>query len=328
VKVAITDLFPPNWHPAAAAAAPPGWTYELAPEQSLETRMAMVRDADVVFCGSATPNDEMLEAAVRLCFVQKLGAGFDNLNVELCKAKGVGVARLAGNNAVAVAEHTLALLLAVFRGVVDNDRWVREGGWGKQRARASNRELRGKTIGIVGLGRIGREVAKRVGAFDTEILYYDVRRAEPEVERALGARFVELEELLAVADVVTLHSPASVDTQQMIDARRIAQMKPGAVLVNCGRGDLVDEAALVDALERGHLGGAGLDCVAQERPGGGDPYKHMSNVVLTPHVAGVSMENFATMMQRAFANAQRYVTGEPLSAEDVVWVPERRELPA
>ena len=120
--------------------------------------------------------------------MQKLGAGFDNINVDLCKAKGIGLARLTGNNAVAVAEHVLLLILAVYRRLLLLDRQVREGGWSKELARAGSRELRGKVVGIVGLGRIGQEIAKRVRAFEAEAIYFDIRRQPGEVEAALGVR--------------------------------------------------------------------------------------------------------------------------------------------
>jgi D-3-phosphoglycerate dehydrogenase / 2-oxoglutarate reductase len=219
---------------------------------------------------------------------------------------------------VAVAEHTLLLMLAVYRRILDCDQRVRSGGWGKDVARAGNRELRGKTVGVVGLGNIGREVTKRVRAFETEVVYFDVARAAPAVEEALGVTYAPLDDLLARADIVTLHLPYFRETRQLIDAARMAQMKPGAVLVNCARGELVDEDALADGLERGHLSGAGLDCVAHEGPGGGRRFWDMRNVVLSPHVAGVSIENFESMMRRAFANAQRFHAGEPLPDSDVI----------
>lgn len=320
MKVAITDLFPESWHPHVEAAVPAGWEYELAPEQSLETRSRMVLDADAVFCGSATPTPEMIAAASRLRFVQKLGAGFDNLDVELCKKKGIAVARLQGNNAVAVAEHAVMLMLAVYRGVLASDRRARTGGWGKDVARGRNREIRGKTVGIVGFGQIGRAVARRIVGFEASVVYHDVRRA-PELETELGAEPVELDDLFRRSDIVTLHVPAFPETRGLVTRERLALMRPGGVLINCGRGDLVDEPALLDALRGGHLFGAGLDCFAKEGPGGSEAFWELENVVLSPHVAGVSNENFETMMSRAFANARRYLAGEGLPETDVVWMP-------
>jgi phosphoglycerate dehydrogenase-like enzyme len=323
VTVSITDVFPDYWHPRIDAELPPGWRYVLASGSDLDERARLVDQATFLFCGSATPTDEMLQSARHLRFVQKLGAGFDNINVELCKELGIGIARLNGNNAVAVAEHTIMLMLAVYRQLLKLDAQVRNGGWGKQLARNGNRELRGKVIGIVGLGRIGREVARRVGSFGAEIVYYDPQPAPSDVEAELGARAESLEGLLAQSDIVTLHVPVFSETRQLIDRGRIASMKRGAVLINCGRGELVEEPALLDALRSGHLSGAGIDCPAEERPGGTEAFWEMENVVLTPHVAGVSEDNFTTMMQRAFANAGSVLEGRELPPDDVIWMPQR-----
>jgi phosphoglycerate dehydrogenase-like enzyme len=323
-KVAITDVFPEYWHPRVAAAAPEGWTYTLADSLDLELRASLVESADVVFCGSATPTDSMLRSAPNLRFVQKLGAGFDNINVDLCRELGIGLARLTGNNAVAVAELTIMLMLAVYRQLLKLDRQVRGGGWGKQVARNGNREIRGKVVGVVGLGRIGRAVARRLHAFEAHLIYYDPQPAPPALVTELGLEYADLDELLVRSDIVTLHLPVLPETRQVIDRRRIDAMKPGAVLINCGRGELVEEAALVDALRRGHLAGAGIDCPAEERGGSTAAFWEFENVVLTPHVAGVSEDNFTTMMERAFANAAAYLAGSPLPPEDVIWVPEAR----
>lgn len=321
VHVALTDVFPVSWHPRVAEAAPTGWTYTLAPDTSLETRGRMVEAAHVVFAGVGTPTTEMLRTAPRLRLLQKLGAGYDNVDLDTCRDRGIAVARLPGNNAVSVAEHTILLMLSVYRHLVELDRWVRDGHWGKELARQKNRELRGKTVGIVGLGQIGSRVAERLAGFEVEILYHDAVRVPVEVEERLNATFVPLDALLGRSDVVTLHCPLTPETRHLIDEARIARMKPGSILVNCARGEIIDEAALADALGSGHLGGAGLDAVVEEGPGGAAAFHHLDNVVLTPHIAGASVDNFATMMDRAFANAQRYLNGDALPESDIVWVP-------
>jgi len=322
VRVALTDVFPAALHSEVAAAAPADWTYELASDGSEETRMRMIRDADFLFCGGAVTTDEMLESATRLRLVQKLGAGFNNINVDLCKEKGIGVARLAGNNAVAVAEHTLMVILAIYRNLRQTDAYVRSGGWSKDKARETHREVRGKVVGIVGFGHVGREVAKRLRPFEVELLYYGPFRVSPEVEASHGVEYVSLDELMQRSDIVTLHAPLFPETQAMINRERIRMMRPGGVLINCARGGLVDEPALIEALQDGHLSGAGLDCFAEERAGGSEAFWGMENVVLSPHIAGASTENFRTMMQRAFGNAQKFLAGEPLPEDDVVWLPE------
>lgn len=324
VQVALTDVFPAELYPVIAAAVPDGWTFEVAADPSEANRMRMICEADFLFCGGAITTDEMLEKAGRLKFVQKTGAGFNNINIELCKKLGIGVARLPGNNAPAVAEHAVMMMLAVYRHVTEIDQLLRHGGWVGEEARASHRELRGKLVGLIGFGHIGRGVARLVRAFGARVVYYDISRAPLELERDLEAEYAPLEDVLIRADIVSLHLPIFPETQNLINAERIALMKPDAVLINCARGALVDEDALVAALRAGHLYGAGLDCMASERPGGSKPYWDLPNVVLSPHLAGSSVENFTTMMQRCFANAQRYLAGDPLPPADVLWMPETR----
>lgn len=324
VKVALTDVFPPNLYPVIEAAVPPGWTFEVATEPSEANRLRMISECDLLFSGGAITTDEMLERAPRLTFVQKTGAGFNNINVELCKRLGIGLANLPGNNAPAVAEHAVLLMLAVYRHLTELDQRLRRGGWAREETRGIHRELRGKVVGILGLGQIGTQVARRVRAFEASVVYHDVRRCSPEVERELGAQFVSLEDLLARADIVSLHMPLFPETRGMIDKARLALMKPDAVLINCGRGALVNEPDLVEALSSGHLYGAGLDCIADERENGSQAFWNLPNVVLSPHIAGSSVENFTTMMDRCFANAQRYLAGEPLPEGDVIWLPQTR----
>lgn len=321
VHVALTDVLPDSWHPKVAEAVPEAWTYELAPDTSLETRQRMVERADIVFAGIGVPTTEMLRDAPRLRFLQKWGAGYDNVDLEMCRARQIGVARLPGNNAVTVAEHTLLLMLAVYRHLVELDRWVRDGNWSKERARQKNRELRRKTVGLIGFGQIGRRVAERLVGFDVDLLYYDAVRAPAELEQQVRATFVKLDDLLARADVVSLHCPLTSETRHLIDRPRIAMMKPGSIIINTARGEIIDEAALAEALRTGHLGGAGLDAVVNERPGGASIFHDVDNVVLTPHIAGESIDNFSAKMERAFANAQLYVQGKPLPESDIVWVP-------
>jgi phosphoglycerate dehydrogenase-like enzyme len=198
---------------------------------------------------------------------------------------------------------------------------VRQGEWSKQLARSSNRELRGKTVGLIGFGRIGREVARRLTGFEVSVVYHDPVAARPEDEQRLGVAPVALDELIGQSDIVCLHLPLTTESRHLLSADRIAAMKPGAILVNCSRGELVDEDALVKALESGHLGGAGLDCVTNERPGGFGPLANFENVTLTCHIAGVSEENFVSMMARAFSNAVAFSEGRPLPADDVVLTP-------
>lgn len=321
VKVAVTDVYSATLQQRILDLAPPHWIVAQAFDPSEPTRLELFRDADVVLAGAAWSTDEMIRAATRLRLLQKLGAGYNNLNLDLCKAKAIAVATLPGNNAVAVAEHALMLMLAVYRHLADADRRLRAGDWYKEEARAVNRELRGKCVGIVGMGHIGRELARRLRAFDVTIVYYDARRLDHDAEDGLGVRYAPLDDLVTISDIVSIHVPLLAETTKLINRSRIRMMKSDAVLINCARGEVVDEPALVEALGEGHLYGAGLDCFEHESAGGTKAFWPMRNVVLTPHIAGADLDNFDTMISRAFSNAQAYLAGMPLPAEDVVWVP-------
>ena len=322
VAVVFTDVFPEALHPQIAAVAPTGWSYRVATDPSPEGMLRLTREADVIFSGATGTTDEILCAARRLTFVQKLGAGVDSINLELCRQRGIGVANLPGNNAVAAAEHAVMLMLAVYRHLAELDRVVRSGGWVGEERRAVHRELRGKTVGLVGFGNIGRAVAKRVRAFEADVIYHDL---QPGADEATAVR-VTLPELLERSDIVSLHLPLLPETTGIVDRRWLASMKPGSVLINCARGGLVNEADLVDALTSGRLYGAGLDCFAGEYAGGSAGLWSAPNLVLSPHVAGASVENFETMLSRAFGNARSYLAGEPLSHGGAIVDPVPRRL--
>ena len=281
-----------------------------------------MRAADLAFVMATPVPAALLEAAGRLGFIQKLGAGVDRIDLETCRERGIGVARLHAGNAIPVAEHTVMLMLAACGRLPLLDRATRAGGWDKEACRGVNRQLRGKTIGLIGFGASGRAVAGLLAGFGVEILYYDPVRAPPELEAELHATAAPLEELLARADIVSLHLPLLPETRNLLDARRIALIKRGAILVNAARGGLVDEAALAEALRDGRLFGAALDAFAIEPPVG-NPLLTLEQVVATPHCAGATIDNFAAVAARAVANGQRYLAGEALPPDDLVLAPRR-----
>jgi glyoxylate reductase/D-3-phosphoglycerate dehydrogenase len=172
-------------------------------------------------------------------------------------------------------------------------------------------ELEGKTVGIIGLGRIGKKVARRVLAFDARVQYYDIVRLTEDEEDALGVRFALLDELLRTSDVVTVHVPLNDGTRGLMSTREFALMKPGAVFVNTCRGPVVDERALEKALTSGHLGGAGLDVLVDEPPSPSHPLFQLDNVIITPHMAGPTWENWPRAFRNGFDNIQRVAAGRP-----------------
>ena len=320
VTVAVLDTFHPQIKAAVEAAVPADWTLRFVDENSFAARVTLIREADIVFVMAAPMPKEMLAEARRLRLIQKLGAGVDRIDLDFCRAHGIGVARLNAGNAVPVAEHNILLMLATYRQLPQIDRRTRAGTWSKEDARGTHRSLQHKTVGLVGFGAIGREVAKRLRAFEVKALYYDPVRAAADVEQSLGVTYADLDALLREADIVSLHLPLMPQTAGIIDAQRIAAMKPGAVLINCARGGLVDEAALAEALKAGRLFGAGIDAFSQEPPAG-SPLLELNNTVVTSHLAGATLDNFAVVVARGVKNAKAVLRGEPLPASDVAVAP-------
>jgi len=229
----------------------------------------------------------ILDAAKRLQVVGRAGVGVDNIDVPAATARGVYVVNAPLGNIVAAAEHTVALTLALLRRVVDADRSVRANEW--TRSKFVGRELRGKTLGLIGIGRVGGEVARRAAAFGMTVIAHDPFATEASA-RAAGARLVELDELVRSADVISLHVPLTEKTRGLVDAAALAKMKPTAVVVNAARGEVVDLDALAAALERGTIAGAALDVFAEEPLPANAAIRRAPRTVLTPHIAGSTAE--------------------------------------
>ena len=253
---------------------------------------------------------EFFRAAPKLRLVQLLSAGYDRVDIEAARKAGVPVANNGGANAIAVAEHTLLLILAVLKRLVRFHNDVVAGNW-----RVGNPgepgvyELAGKTLGIVGLGNIGKKVARRAAAFDMHVRYYDVIRLTEDQEDALGVSFALFSELLRTSDVVSLHVPLDDSTRNLLGPREFALMKPSAILINTCRGPVVDEDALHRALAGGQIAGAGLDVLVEEPPARTHPLFALPNVTLTPHSAGPTWENWTARFRNGFDNIQGVAAG-------------------
>ena len=251
---------------------------------SREEQKAMIKDAFAVIAGTEPYDAEMLEGCKNLRVLIRFGVGTDNFDIKKLREMGVEVGVIANYNAV--AEFALMLILSSMKNLPQLDRAVREGEW----ARFPMRELSGKTVGIVGFGRIGRRLAELLSGFGVRILAYDpfLNKAEAEKRGVIGTGF---EELLRESDVVSLHLPATPETEHLINDKTIALMKDGAYLVNTARGRLVDEAALLRALESGKLRAAGLDVYEKEPVTSADnPLFALQNTTLTPHTAAITFE--------------------------------------
>jgi glyoxylate reductase/D-3-phosphoglycerate dehydrogenase len=258
-------------------------------------------------------DDEQLAAAKKLKLVQLMNVGYDSFNVEGARKARLPVAINGGANAISVAEHTLTFILALLKRLSLLDQNVRAGVWrGGALGGLKIHEIWSQTIGVFGMGRIGQEVVKRLRPFEPgEIVYYDPFRQPPERERELGVRYVAKDELLRIADVVTIHVPLTPETHHWIDAAALRLMKPTAVLINTSRGGLVDEGALAEALAQGVIAGAGLDVFAQEPPAPDNPLLKLPNALLTPHMAGPTWESYPRRFKNCFENIQRVANGEP-----------------
>ena len=229
---------------------------------------------------------ELLEAAPRLRVIGRAGIGVDNIDLEAATRRGVLVMNTPGGNAISVAEHTIALLLALARQIPQANASVRAGRWEKMALTGT--ELKGKTLGLIGFGKVGVEVARRAAAFEMRLVAHDPFVSEL-VARDCGVTLLPLDELLACADFVSLHLTLSPSTARMIDAETIAKMKPGARLINTARGELLDEAALAEAIRRGHIAGAAFDVFTEEPPRS-SPLVGLEQVIATPHIAGSTAE--------------------------------------
>ncbi len=307
-------LFAPKQDPVvmeiARSLTPPG--FELV-EVDFGTPQFIEAAADAEFYMGLARNmgGEFFRSAPKIKLVQLLSAGYDRVDVEAARKAKVPVSNNGGANAIAVAEHTVLLMLAVLKQLVRFHQDVVAGKW---RPPASSEspvyELSARTVGIIGLGNIGKKVARRAAAFDARVQYYDILRLTEAEEDALGVRFVLLNELLRTSDVVTLHVPLNDSTRGMIGARELAQMKPDAILVNTCRGPVVDENALYEALKGKRLAGAGLDVLVMEPPAKNHPLFTLPNVTLTPHSAGPTWENWTARFRNGFDNIQRVASGE------------------
>jgi len=262
-------------------------------------------------------------AAPKMKLVQLISAGYNTIDLEAARRARVPVANNGGANSVAVAEHAVMLILATLKKLHWQHNNVTAGKWRiGDFAETRLYELEGKTVGIVGLGNIGKKVARRLRGFDCKIVYYDIIRLPEHEEDALGVRYVLLDELLATADVVTLHTPLTSVTQNMISDRQLELMKPTAILVNTCRGPVVDERALHKALITKRIAGAGLDVMVDEPPSKDNPLLNVDSCTITPHTAGPTWENWPKAFRNAFDNILRVHAGRP-----PLWVvPELRDV--
>jgi phosphoglycerate dehydrogenase-like enzyme len=305
-------LVPPTAEVAEIARrmAPSGFELVLVPPAGTELEAAIGPARYVVTYPSVKMPDAFYRAAPGLRLVQLLSAGYDDVDLAAARRARVPVANNGGANAISVAEHTMMLMMAVSRRLIWTHASVAGGRWRGNGPAPRMYEIFDKTLGIVGLGTIGKKVARLARAFGMRVQYYDIVRLPEDAEDALGVRFRLLRELLETSDYVSLHVPLDASTRHMIGAPELALMKAEAILINTCRGPVVDEAALHAALSANRLFGAGLDVFDQEPPPPDNPLFRLDNVVLSAHFAGPTWDNHVARFRNAFDNVQRVERGE------------------
>ena len=291
---------------------PNGFTVETLEDLSYECLLRQCVDADYLLVSGRLPIDEgVLSASRKLKMIQRTGVGTEMLDIEAIKRRGVPVYINAGVNARSVAEHTLTLILCCLKNIPQIDRQVKSGVWMKQQTGLTCNELHGKKVGLVGMGAIGRQVAAYLNAFGAEIIYTDISRLDELQEKNFCLRYApSFEEMLPQVDILSFHCPLTGDNHDMLNAETIKLMKDGAMVVNTARGKLIEPPALYDALKSGKLRSAALDVHYEEPIKEEYCLKKLNNVILTPHIGGLTYEAFYNMMAGAVENILLFEQGE------------------
>ncbi|MFQ5791648.1 MAG: 2-hydroxyacid dehydrogenase [Acidobacteriota bacterium] len=302
-------------NPGVASRTPEGWTSAVIaarPDGSYaEDDLREVEDTDFLVVGLEPVPEALFTRARKLRLVQRLGVGFDNIDLEAAARLGVPVCYMPDFNAATVAEHTLMLILALLRRVFESTLLMKASHWPLSSIVAQGVfDLQGKTVGLIGGGAIGQAVAKLAKPFDVRLCYYDRRRLPPAEERELAASFVTLDHLLQHSDIVSIHLPLTAETERLIGRAELRKMKQTAILINTARGAVVDEEALAEALEEGTIAGAGVDVFAEEPLDPHHPLRRCPNILLTPHSAGQTREAMDRMVAMMLENIHRVANGE------------------
>ncbi len=299
----------PEFAATLGALTAEGLDVSICPESDDERFFQLLREAEVLWHCLRPVDAAVIDAAPRLRLVQKIGVGVNTIDLERARARNVVVCNMPGTNSRAVAEHTLGLMLSVLRQIRRFDSDVRGGdGWSWSAPRQDRLgEIAGRTIGLVGMGGIPQLLAPTLAAMGAQVIY--TARA---AKRELPFEFVALDELIERADIVSLHVPLTDATRHVLNAQRMARMRRGSVLINTARGALVDEAALVVALDSGHIAAAGLDVFGTEPVANDNPLLERDDVVLTPHIAWLTRETLQRSLDVAVANCHRLANAQPL----------------
>lgn len=282
---------------------------ELDPSSPKEEWSREIEDATAVVNRKMKLDRDIIVAAKKLRLVARTGSGVDSTRIDLeeAKKKGIIITYNPGLNSPSVSELTFLLIMSIYRKLLRVTQLVKEGKW-LEGVNFPGLELYGKTLGVIGLGNVGRRVAKIAMAYEMRVLGYDPYVRDP----IQGIEIVELDQLLRESDIITLHVPLTAETRGLIDGKRLSLVKDGAILINTSRGEIIDEDALIEALRSGKLMGAGLDVLSVEPPSLNNPLLKMENVVITPHIGGTTIEAFERGAESAIREVIRFLRGEPL----------------
>ncbi|MDO8750515.1 MAG: 2-hydroxyacid dehydrogenase [Dehalococcoidia bacterium] len=310
-KIAIVSTHPQEQIDVLLSLAPPDMDVTSVDGRlSEEDKIAICKDVDAVILLPADLPVKVARACPRLKLIQTLSAGYDRLDLKAMGELGIPVANNGGANAIPVAEHAIGLMLMVSKKLPQL--WYttsKERKWRGSFSAIGLHDITGKSVGIVGLGRIGKQVARLLKGFDCKVVYHDVLSFPHELEKELAVTRVPFEELLRTSDIVTLHVPLTPLTRHMIGNSELGMMKPSAIIINTCRGPVVDEKALYDSLKAGRIAAAGLDVLEQEPTPVNNPLLDLDNVVVTPHMAGSTEETIYRSAAFAFENIRRVLAG-------------------
>ena len=309
--IAITDFTFPSLDIEERIVHAAGAELRAGNDRQIAALKLLVADADAVITQFAPIHAEVISEMRRAKVIVRYGIGYDTVDVKAARERGIPVCNIPDYCIDEVADHTLAFILGVTRQVVPNTLYIRDGKWGLATPLDQLRTLRDQTVGIVGFGRIGREVAARLAPFKSRRLVFDAF-VPADTIRSAGCEAVTLEKLLSQSDIVTLHCPSTPQTKKLLNTDALARMKRGAVVVNLARGDLIDTAALIAALQSGHLAGAAIDVCDPEPIPTDSPLRSLSNVIVASHIASASPKSVRTLRETAAHIAVMALRGEPL----------------
>lgn len=307
--IAVTDSPFPSLDPVRKALEPLAPELRMAKSSSPEDILAVAKDADAIIVCYAKLSGDLLRQLDKCKVIGRTGLGVDNIDLQAAAAKGITVTYVPDYCIAEVSDHTMAMLLALARKIPFANRLVQQGRW-EMPAVVPIRRLAGQVLGLLGFGNIPRAVAPKAKAFGLTVIAYDPY-AKPEVFEAAGVESVSFDDLLARADFISVHAPLTPETRHLLGADAFAKVKPGVLVVNTARGPLIDETALVAALDSGRVGGAALDVVENEPLAKDSPLLGRDNVVITPHTAFYSVEALEELQSKAATDVARVLSGQP-----------------